>query len=658
MTSRNSTRLFIENSDATPDNQVLVFSNATAVGNYYGSSSDEYKMALTYFTGPYASSATMEFVRDSNGQRPHLIGANLANTHWANVNGPISLTFGFGGSNFTYSGTVDTAGTANLTDVARDLQKALNSNLQTIAVTQGDSITPETVQFTGTLNRAQLYVTSVQSGGHVVVGGVISGPGVINGPAHQAQIIADRGSTKQGEHYSTFSLSGTASGALTETYGILHIGHVVSGQIEAGDHLSDPGVMANTAIVQDLGGGNWLVNNAQAISGDFTVTAPALTVQSNELQGPTAKHYFLEVSVGGEYGFNQSPSSLSFASGSAADLLGLSQSSGAMDSSPGGQRTSILQMMDQFIALAPDPFGSFQSTEPRLDGAFEHWQQHHRSYTFFSNNHTTTTPAGDLTTFIWTGGSQNWDTASAWTPPGPPRASSLAAILGSTTETIVVESANTLTSVILDNPNASLLIGGVAGAQLTVTNTLSIEEGTLGIGAIGTLDAAHIRIAAPKGSQTPTTGVLYFLGSATIGATVLNNGAIEAEGAAGSTVEFEQDVIGKGRGSADISNGGTLEFAKKVVQNIDFGAGGGMLSLLDPTDFDAGGSGSIAGFAAGDTISLAGDWTFHTLTNPTSGTTHLTVTSGAKTDILDFIGAYTQSDFQIASGATTTIKFA
>ena len=93
MTSRLSTRLFIEGLDITPDNQVLVFSNATAVGNYYGSSSYEYKMAQTYFTGPYASSATMEFVRDSNGQRPHLIGANLANTQWANVNGPISLTF-------------------------------------------------------------------------------------------------------------------------------------------------------------------------------------------------------------------------------------------------------------------------------------------------------------------------------------------------------------------------------------------------------------------------------------------------------------------------------------------------------------------------------------------------------------------------------------
>jgi hypothetical protein len=77
MTSPISTRLFIEGLDITPDNQVLVFSNATDVGNYYGSHSSEYAMAQTYFTGPYASSATMEFVRDSNGQRPHLIAGLL-----------------------------------------------------------------------------------------------------------------------------------------------------------------------------------------------------------------------------------------------------------------------------------------------------------------------------------------------------------------------------------------------------------------------------------------------------------------------------------------------------------------------------------------------------------------------------------------------------
>jgi hypothetical protein len=262
-------------------------------------------------------------------------------------------------------------------------------------------------------------------------------------------------------------------------------------------------------------------------------------------------------------------------------------------------------------------------------------------------------------TFTWIGGSGNWDLASNWSPSGgPPTASSIASIGGTTAETITVENAQTVATVILDNKNASLDIGGATGATLTATKTVAIEEGSLGVGGVGKLDAAHIRIAAPKGSPTPTTGVLFFLGSSTIGATVLNNGTIEAEGAAGSTVEFEREVIGNGHGSADISGGGTLEFAKKVVQNIDFGAGGGTLSLLDPTAFDPRGSGSITGFAAGDTITLAGDWAFGALTNPTSGTTHLTLTSGTTAHTFDFTGAFSQSDFTIASGTTTTIKFA
>ena len=64
-------------------------------------------------------------------------------------------------------------------------------------------------------------------------------------------------------------------------------------------------------------------------------------------------------------------------------------------------------------------------------------------------------------------------------------------------------------------------------------------------------------------------------------------------------------MTGNAHGSADISGGGTLEFAQNVVQNIDFGAGGGTLRLLDPTAFDAHGSGSIAGFAA--SVGAAGD---------------------------------------------------
>ena len=236
-----------------------------------------------------------------------------------------------------------------------------------------------------------------------------------------------------------------------------------------------------------------------------------------------------------------------------------------------------------------------------------------------------------MATFTWnTGVSGNWDTANDWNPLGPPGASDTASIVGTATETITVSNAQAVATVILDDPTASIGIGGAAGAKLTVANTLAIEYGTVGVGGLGTLDAKHIRIAAPKGSQTPTNGVLFFPGSGTIGATVENNGTINiASVVAGSIVDFERKVIGKG--TADISGGGTLEFTKRVEQTIAFGAGGGTLELLDPLHQ----TGHITGFATGgNTISLlnspAGGWVFSSLLHPTHATTELTLTSGTE----------------------------
>ena len=111
-----------------------------------------------------------------------------------------------------------------------------------------------------------------------------------------------------------------------------------------------------------------------------------------------------------------------------------------------------------------------------------------------------------------------------------------------------------------------------------------------------------------------------------------------------------------GTGTSDISGGATLEFMKAVSDNVNFvaGGGGGTLELLQPGKQ----SGDIAGFSSGDTISLHGSWAFDTLTNPTSGTTDLTLISGkGATHTFDFTGTYTRSEFAIASRHTTTITF-
>jgi hypothetical protein len=71
---------------------------------------------------------------------------------------------------------------------------------------------------------------------------------------------------------------------------------------------------------------------------------------------------------------------------------------------------------------------------------------------------------------------------------------------------------------------------------------------------------------------------------------------------------------------------------------------------MDPTSF----YGEISSFAKGDTVELLGSWAFSGISD-VSGVTTLTLASGATTHGFEFVGNFTQGDFKITSGATSTI---
>ena len=75
------------------------------------------------------------------------------------------------------------------------------------------------------------------------------------------------------------------------------------------------------------------------------------------------------------FGFDNDPSDLSYMSGTAADALGLTQASGAINSSPGGQHPTTAQFMNDIVQNETNQFGSFQSNEPRFDQALAAWAQ-------------------------------------------------------------------------------------------------------------------------------------------------------------------------------------------------------------------------------------------------------------------------------------------
>src|SRR5580658_9924682 len=390
------TRLFLDATQITPANAVLSFSSVTAVANYYGATSREDREAKEFFADYAGTSATMLFTRVGLGQRPHLLGANISNLTLAQlqgINGSVALTF----DGYIYSGYVNLSRTASFKAAARAIQLALNSNLQIAAVTTGDSIASESVSFTGYTALNELYVTSVSSGS-IEIGGIISGHGITAGAHLIYQVNGTPGGVGE---YSFFSFPGTVSNPekITETYGVLTVGAADSGTVGLGQEVTGAGVLPLTAIDGNLSGSGpgstWIVNNAQSVTGAFTMTAPPMTVSLDG--GHTiATNDFFDVDPSGDFGFDKDPSSLSFMSGTAAAALGLTQASGAIDSSPGGQHPTKGQFMTSIVQNETGQFGSFQSDEPRLNQALAAWAASNYDYQFISLN-LSTTPAGSST---------------------------------------------------------------------------------------------------------------------------------------------------------------------------------------------------------------------------------------------------------------------
>ena len=124
-------------------------------------------------------------------------------------------------------------------------------------------------------------------------------------------------------------------------------------------------------------GSRWIVKYAPSggtVTGDMTMTATPVQVDLNwDNQSITgnngAPNDFYDIMPQGSFGFDSNPSTLSYASGTAADALGLTQASGAILSSPGGQHPSVAQFMDQVLQEAQSQglgFSSFQSDRPNL----------------------------------------------------------------------------------------------------------------------------------------------------------------------------------------------------------------------------------------------------------------------------------------------------
>ena len=421
-------RLFLVGDTATPDGSILSFNSAAAVAKSSGPNGGggEAQIAKDFFAGYGDTSATIMFIRyNPTGERPHLNGANVSDltlSQLQSINGSIAVSF----QGWKYSGEVNLSKVTSFRQAAHAIQVALDSNLQVTAVTAGSSITPVSLSFTGSTNLDSLIVTSA-SPGSIKLGAEISIPGISGMDQVLVQLTGTPGGA--GVYTMAFAHGIIPSETMTESYGVLTVGSVTAGAVGVGEEVTGAGVLPQTGIDSNLSGSGagstWVVNNAQAVAGEnMTMTAPPLHVLGNPVVGATGNNHFT-VQPDRNFGFDDNPSSLSYASGTAAAALGLTQASGAVDSTPGGQPPPAAAFLNNLVENENVQFGSFQgyaSKDPDFQGEMMAWTQSNPGFTYLGDHvggGQSTTPAGSSLPTTDPAGTYSGPGASAPTPADP-----------------------------------------------------------------------------------------------------------------------------------------------------------------------------------------------------------------------------------------------
>jgi hypothetical protein len=439
-------RLFLVGDTATPDGSILSFNSAAAVAAYYGANAGggENQLAHDFFAGYGDTSATIMFIRyNPTGERPHLNGANkgdLSIQQLQSINGSLAVSF----QGWKYSGELNLSKDKSFQQAANTIKDALDSNLQVTALTTGSSIAPVSLSFTGSTDLDSLIVTSISSGS-IELGAEISLPGIKGTDQVLVQLTGTPGGA--GVYTMAFAHGIIPSETMTESYGVLTVGSVTSGAVGVGEEVTGAGVRPLTAVVGNLSGSSagstWLVNNAQTIADeDITITAPPLYVLGNPVVGSIGNNHFT-VQPDRNFQYDDNPSSLSYASGTAAVALGLTQASGAIDSSPGGQPPPAAVFLNNLVQNENAQFASFQgyfSKDPNFQSEMEAWAQSNPGIPYLGGPfNPTTTPAGSSV--------PTTDPAGTWSAAG-----ATAPTLAAAGTYISITGATSTTAEILDSP--------------------------------------------------------------------------------------------------------------------------------------------------------------------------------------------------------------
>jgi hypothetical protein len=376
-----STNRIVISGNSNVSTSVTWYSNAQQVLAYFGSgpgAGPEYGDAQAFFQNAPAGTL-LGVVRMDKGQRPHLGSANwngIPLSYLQSIQGNLNITL----DGFNYSANINLAGTQSLGDAAKTIQTALYNNTH-LATLYNCTIVPKTITFQGDFAGGAAQLTET-SGPPLVIGGVLGGNPNLSTVAGATQLIFGP-PNRPADHYSTQAAAGNFSTpeTMTETYGVLEDLGGYAGTLNVGDRLAagSGGPLADsTAILQDLGGGDYVINNiplAPVNDMNLFTTPKRMTVDAVQVS-PT--NQILEVQPGPQYGDNENASSIGFATGSAANSLLLTQVEGAWDSPTGGNNETTAQWASKIVRETNGNFGSFETSGlmDRFDPALEKWSLH------------------------------------------------------------------------------------------------------------------------------------------------------------------------------------------------------------------------------------------------------------------------------------------
>lgn len=334
--------LMLTRNQRVPIGTVQSFSSQAAMNAYFGATDQLAIDSGIYFAGfagaTQQPSALLVAQFPQTAVPAYLNGGNLSSLTLAQlqaINGTLSVTF----DGYARSGNVNLSSATSFTNAAALIQAALNSAVPGEASVTG-SIAPSTTNITASIAGYVLTVTAAAS--TVALGSVLGGSGIVANTNITGQLSGTPGGPG---NYAVNTPQTVASEAMTTTCGLLTVSAVAGGALAVGQTIGGSGVLPATQVSQlgsVVGGtGTFFVNLSQTVGSEpLTGSATAVTVTYDSISGG-----FIVTS-----GISGAASTASFALGTAAALLFLTQATGAV-LSQGGVPQTPAAFMTQLVTV-------------------------------------------------------------------------------------------------------------------------------------------------------------------------------------------------------------------------------------------------------------------------------------------------------------------